>query len=244
MAEFLLYGRTEYEEVIGFAESLGQTARRIGSVRAEAFAVTVAGEAKLLSGRLHEARVDLDEGVRLHRSIGATSGESLSLQRLAELHLYEGDRVGAARLADQSLPLARWSPIAKHLIQRVQGTRIRAATDPLIARALVDEAWASLGLSDGCGFCAVMLAVPSAIACAAVGDIEAASGYVQIAEGSASLWQGTAWRGAVVEAKAHVARASGDDATAMQQFADASYLFTLAGQPFDTERCRVAFSSR
>ena len=187
MAEFLLYGRTDYEEVIGFAESLRHTGQRIGNVRAEAFGATVAGEAKLLAGRLVDARADLDDGVSLHHTIGATSGEALGLQRLAELHVIEGDRVGALRLLDEALPLARWSPIAKHLIQRVHGTRIQATTDPDLARGLVDEAWASLGLSDMCGFCTVMLAVPSAIACAIAGDVPAAHRFALMAQGSAAL---------------------------------------------------------
>ena len=38
-----------------------------------------------------------------------------------------------------ALPLARWSVISMHLLQRVYGTMIEAAPDPVAARAVVDR---------------------------------------------------------------------------------------------------------
>ena len=75
---------------------------------------------------------------------------------------------------------------------------------------LVDRAEATLGVSDRCSFCVVMLAVPSAIACAEVGDLDQARHYAQVAEGSAARWPGTAWAAAATEARAHIARAEGN----------------------------------
>ena len=53
-----------------------------------------------------------------------------------------------------------------HLLQRIYGTMILAAPNAAAARAVVDQAEATLGESDRCAFCVVMLAVPAAIACA------------------------------------------------------------------------------
>ena len=242
MAEFLLYGRTDYQEVIEFAASLREAGERTDSHRAVAFAATVAGEAALLSGDLDTASEQLIEGIDLHHRIGANAGEALSVQRLAEVHIERGEHDEALRLLDLALPLARWSPLAHHLVQRIYGTMIRATTDPDAARLMVDQAAEAIGPSDSCIFCTVMIAVPSAVACADAGDVESALGHLTMAEMSAMAWQGTAWPGALAEAKAHIAAAEGrhDDANALLE--EAADLFTRAGQPLDVSRCRSTSS--
>lgn len=239
MAEFLLYGRTDYDDVLDFTASLREAGEQIDSDRAVAFAATVAGEVHLLSGDLEQAATELREGVDLHRRIGANAGEALSLQRLAETHLELGDRDEALRLLDEALPLARWSALAHHLVQRIFGTMIRAIADADEARAAVDRANRAIGPSDMCIFCTVMIAVPSAIACARVGDVEEAQRHLTMAEMSATAWQGTAWQGAVTEAKAHLALATDEPDEAASLLAEAADLFDRAGQPLDATRCRA-----
>ena len=75
--------------------------RRSGSApaRGRAFAVTLRGEAKLLSGALDEADADLREAARLSRAIGAATGEALALQRRAEVALHRGRPGGGGRAA-------------------------------------------------------------------------------------------------------------------------------------------------
>ncbi len=239
MAEYLLYGRTDYNEVLAFTASLREAGERSGSLRAIAFAATVAGEVRLLSGNLEQALVDLREGVELHHQIGANAGEALSLQRLAEVHIELGDSIEALRLLEDALPLARWSPLSHHLIQRTYGTMIRACATAEEARLTVERAITAIGPSDMCLFCTVMIAVPSSIACSAVGDLDEARRHLAMAEQSAMVWQGTAWQGAVAEAKAHLARAELRPEFATALFADAADLFTRAGQPLDAQRCRA-----
>lgn len=243
MAEFLLYGRTEYKEVLDFASSLRETGERSGSSRAVAFAATVAGEVHLLSGDLDRAFAELAEAVDLHHEIGANAGESLSLQRLAETHVEAGDNDEALRLLDLALPLARWSALSHHLIQRIFGTMIRASANPASARAVVDRANKTIGPSDVCMFCTVMIAVPSSIACSAVGDIDEAKRHLTMAERSAMVWQGTAWQGAVTEARAHLAKAEGEFDASSTFFREAADLFARAGQPLDVKRCEAGVSA-
>ena len=163
-------------------------------------------------GDLERAERELVEAVDLHRDVDAPAGEAHSLQRLAEVRLEQGDKEEARRLLERALPIARWSVVAMHLLQRIYGTMILAAPDAQSARALVDQAEATLGETDACSFCVVMLAVPAAIACAEVGDLDAARHYAQVAEGSAQRWPGTAWAAAAQEARAPIARAEGDPA--------------------------------
>lgn len=127
--------------------------------------------------------------------------------------------------------------IAKHLLQRIYGTMILAAPDAQAARALVDRAEATLGEPDRCSFCVVMLAVPSAIACAEVGDLDQARHYARVAESSAERWPGTAWAAAATEAWAHIARAEGNESEAATLLSKAARGFEAAGQPGDATRC-------
>jgi DNA-binding SARP family transcriptional activator/tetratricopeptide (TPR) repeat protein len=240
VAEYLLYGPVPYAEVIEETESLRQQASRAGALRGVAFATALIGEAAFLMGDLDRAERELREAVELHRDIDAAAGEAHSLQRLAEVRLCAGDRDEATALLHRALPLARWSVISMHLLQRVYGTMIRAAPDAGAARDTVDAALAALGETDRCPFCDVMLAVPAAIACADAGDVDAARAQLAVAEESGSRWAGTAWQAAVTEARGHLARAEGDIAGARAMLAQAVALFRSSGQQLDADRCRDA----
>ena len=82
-----------------------------------------------------------------------------------------------------------------------------------------------------------MLAVPAAIACVDCGDLDHARSYLEVAEGSAKLWDGTAWEAAVDEAKAHLAVAEGERERALELLDGAARRFDQAGQPLDRDRC-------
>ena len=239
VAEFLLYGPTPYEEVLELASALRGTAERSGVLRAVAFATALRGETFLLTGDLAAADSELQEAVDLHRDIGSTAGEAHSLQRLAEVKLALGERVEANRLLHKALPLARFSSISMHLLQRVFGTMIAAAADPEAARTVVHRAEAAIGFPDQCAFCSVMLAVPAAMACADVGDIQDAERHLQVAEKSAAMWEGTAWQAALLEARAHLSCAQGREQDSARLLSEAAELFQESSQPLDAARCRA-----
>ena len=154
--------------------------------------------------------------------------------------LAEGDRAEAERLARRSLSLARWSPLAKHLVQRIYGTLIVTAPDPDAAVAVVAEADAAVDDNTRCAYCDIMLTVPATIALAEAGQLDAAGRRLELARRSAGFWQGTAWQGAVAEAEGIVARAEGRAEEADTLLCSAAGLFDQAGQPLDAARCREA----
>ncbi|MBX6749241.1 MAG: AAA family ATPase [Micromonosporaceae bacterium] len=237
--EHLLYGGRPYREVIAFAEALRAEAERLGAARGRAFATTFRGEAKMLSGRLDEADADLAEGAELHRAIRGATGESMSLQRRAEVALYRGDRRRAHALLDEALDVARTSNVGFHLYDRIYGTRIAAAADPASAMAALEEAEVAIsGSLETCLGCRITLAVPAAIAAARFGDLDRAIRYEAAVEKLTGLhMRQPGWCAALDEVRGHRAVASGDARAAGEHFAAAAAGFRHAGQPLDAERC-------
>jgi tetratricopeptide (TPR) repeat protein len=240
VGQYLLYGPTGYAEVVELAHELRRSAEAIGSVQAVAFADTLEGEARLLSGDLDGAQSCLESAVATYRAAASDTGLAHSLQRLAEVHLQGGDPAQATRLLQQALPLARWSPLSRHLLQRAYGTLIAAAATSEDAAVTADDALATLDGPHACDFCQIMVAVPATVAYAGVGRLADAHVQLEVAERVARRWDGPAWPAAVDEASAAVARAEGreDDARALLDRAVRG--FEEAGQPLDAERCREA----
>ena len=212
VAEYMLYGPVPYDEVIELAEQLRRRAQQHGALRGAAFATALIGEAALLMGDLELAERELTEAAELHRDVDAAAGEAHSLQRLAEVHLARGDRDEARELLHRALPLARWSAISLHLMQRVYGSMIarrpRPGRRPGRRRAGRARPRRHRPLHllrrDVRGPRRHRLRRrrpprrrPSATS--------------PLAEISAARWSGSAWTAAVAEARAHLAAAEGDD---------------------------------
>jgi ATP/maltotriose-dependent transcriptional regulator MalT len=209
-------------------------------LRGAAFATSLAGEAALLMGDLDRAERELTEAAGLHRDVDAPAGEAHSLQRLAEVRLARGDRAGARELLRRATPLARWSLVSNHLMQRIHGSLIEVAEDPVAAMAAVEQGEMALGDTDRCSFCDVMFEVPAAIASADAGHLDVARRHLAAAEVSAARWPSSSWSARVAEARAHLAAASGERDESSRLSAEAAELFTLAGQPRDAARLRLA----
>ncbi|HMI91720.1 MAG TPA: AAA family ATPase, partial [Polyangiales bacterium] len=235
-----LYGARPYSQVIGFADALAAEATRIGAARGRAFAITLRGEAKLLSGQLDAADEDLREGARLHRAIGGATGEALSLQRRAELCFVRGRHAEARALLEAALDLARHCDIGFHLLDRIYGTRIVLATDPDAALAELQEAEEAVrGPFETCPGCRITFAVPAAVAAARVGQLDLAADWERKTEWLAQVvMRLPAWYAAHEEVRGHVARAAGDAGSATSAFARAADAFQRAEHPIDAHRCR------
>ncbi|MFD2093477.1 ATP-binding protein [Blastococcus deserti] len=239
VAEFLLYGPTPYDEVLGLADELRRTAERAGVVRAVAFAGALRGEAALLKGDLDLAESELAESADLYHALDSPGGEAHSLQRLAEVHVHRGKPAKAGLLLQKALPLARWSIVPQCLLPRIYGTMIEAAPDVAAANAIVDRWEAGVGPEDLCPFCAIMLAVPAARASAEAGDLERGRRFLSLAETIEARWEGTAWEAALLEVRGMLARAEHDTVRANRLLTTAATLFDSSGQPLDAARCRA-----
>ena len=236
-----LYGARPYAEVIAFADAIATEGKRLGAARGHAFGTTLRGEAEWLSGDLVSARQHLREGANLHRAIGGSVGEALSLQRLSELALHEGHKIEARALIDEALDLARQTDIGFHLLDRIYGTRIAlCADDPQAALHVVQDAAASVrGPLETCPGCRITFAMPAAIAAARAGDVALADQHeAQCAYLADVVMRLPAWYAAHDEVRGHIAAAKGapvEDIGA--SFASAVARYRGAGQPLDAARC-------
>ncbi len=236
-----LYGARPYADVIAFADALSTEAKRLGAARGHAFGITLRGEAEWLSGDLVSARLHLREGARLHRLIGGAVGEALSLQRLAELALYEGQKTEARALVDEALDLARQTDIGFHLLDRIYGTRIALhADDPAAALHVMQDAAASVrGPLETCPGCRITFAVPAAIAAARAGEVDQAEQHErQCAYLADVVMRLPAWYAAHDEVRGHIAASKGAAASeTTAHFTAAATRFRSAGHPVDAARC-------
>lgn len=239
MTQRLLYGARPYPDVVEFADSFLAESERLGAARGRAFALTLRGEAKLLSGSLEEADDDLREAARLSRAVGGATGEALALQRRAEVAMHHGRAAQAHELLDEALAVARESDVGFHLLDRIYGARIAAAGEPAAALVMLDEAELGIrGPLETCPGCRITLAVPAAIAAARAGDLDRAHRYSEATETLATVvMRLPAWDAALEEVRGHLARARGDDAEAGLRFRAAAEGFRRAGQPLDQARC-------
>ena len=236
-----LYGAKPYADVIEFADALATEAQRLGAARGHAFGVTLRGEAEWLSGDLVSARTHLREGARLHRANGGAVGEAHSLQRLAEVALYEGRRDEARMLIDDALDVARQTDIGFHLLDRIYGTRINLHhDDPAAALHVMEDASESVrGPLETCPGCRITFAVPAAIAAARAGEVALAEQHeTQCAYLANVVMRLPAWYAAHQEVRGHIAAARAPRAKeATTLFAAAAERFRQAGQPLDAARC-------
>lgn len=236
-----LYGAKPYADVVAFADSLSAEAQRIGAARGHAFGVTLRGEAEWLSGNVAHARESLREGARLHRAIGASVGQALSLQRLAEVSLHEGQHREARSLIDEALDLARQTDIGFHLLDRIYGTRIALYADDRSAalNVMEDAAESVRGPLETCPGCRITFAVPAAIAAARAGEIALAEAHeAQCAYLANVVMRLPAWYAAHDEVRGHIAVArQAPVAETGAHFAAAAARFGSAGQSIDAARC-------
>lgn len=94
-----------------------------------------------------------------------------------------------------------------------------------------------MGQDDECPFCSIMFHLPAARALADGGDLAGAREHLEAAERSGARWRSRGWDAALLEARAHLVAAEGDEAAAEVMRRQAASLY--GGEPFDAARCAV-----
>lgn len=236
LAEFCLCGAGGHKAVVEAARELLTVADDAHSQPGRALATLILGEGALFSGRLEDAETLLTAAEQLYADLGADAGRSMSLQRLAEVAIARGQKWRAGRFIKRGLKFADTTWLAPHLLIRLQGVTVEAASpkDRSEAISLGDRLIAEDG---ACQPCSMGFRVSSAIALAEAGELDQSRRRIDEAERLAGMWQGGPWVAAVWEARGVHRHAQGDDEQAAALFREAATRFAEIGRAHDQERC-------
>lgn len=239
--DFYLYGPEGHRGAETFAQNLLALSQRHRSRAGESLARLLLGEVNLLSGRLDPAREQLSLAVKMCARGGYVSAQAIALERLAEAEIESGKAGRARALLKQAWPLVPRSSISTHLLVRLHGVTVRAATD--VVRGLSAVRDAERALADApriCPPCSMSFRVVACVTCARAGDLGAAARHLGEAERIAGLWQGGPWEAAIWEGRAAIRLAQGETHQAEALFLEAAGGFDGYARPLDAARCRRA----
>jgi DNA-binding SARP family transcriptional activator len=237
LAEYYLAGPDGYDLATDFAKKMMKVAEEAGSKTGAALSLLMLGEAELLSGNVGDAEEHLKRAAEENEREGCISGAALAKQRLAEAAVSRDRKFDANRLLDRATTLARRSDIVTHLLIRIFGTKIRAASDPKKAMGVLRVAEQELSQMQPCEPCSMGYLTSAAAATAKAGDVERARKFLSDAERISGMWQGGLWSGAVWEARGVLRQAEGEPEQARAMFREAADAFTRAGNQVDAARC-------
>lgn len=243
LAEFCLCSAKGHHEIEASAQELLSVAEGAGSLPGKGLALLILGEASLFSGHLHDAERLLTEAEALLAKAEAESGRVLALERLAEIALTCGKNWQARRLIARAEGIAATSWLSPHLLIRLKGLSVRAASSQNKALEVIHEGDRMLALhSYGCQPCSIGFRVASASALATMGALDQVGRRLDEAERIAAMWQGGPWVAAVWEARGIQRRAENNSAQAVSAFFEAAGRYASLGRPTDEHRCRAQIS--
>lgn len=244
LAEFCLCGPDGHRNLARRVARLRTIAERAGSVRGQAIADLLLGEAALFSGELGDARRLLQSALELHRRAGAPAGEIVTLQRLAEVDLAQDRPEEAARAASRALAVAASTWLEPHLVVRLYGVLAEAAGSPAQAVRIIERADAALAGRNVCPPCSMGYRVAAATNYALAGKLAAARRRLATAEQLAGMWPGGPWHAALWEARAVLRRAEGHEDQAIALLREAAASFADLGRRQDEQRCLARAAQR
>lgn len=240
LAEFCLCNANGHQEIGAAAQELLSVAEAAGSPSGRGLALMILGEVALFSGYASEAEQLLTEAEALLAKAEAIAGQVLALERLAEIALTSGRNWQAKRLIGRAERLANTTWLSPHLLIRLKGLSVRAASTPDEVKERVREGDLLLGLqTHGCQPCSMAFRIASASALAELGELEQVGRRLDEAERIAGMWHGGPWVAAVWEARGIQRRAEGNDTGARAAFEEAATRYAALGRPMDEVRCRT-----
>lgn len=237
-AQNWLHSGEPLHRIAEFARRLRDAAKAAGAARGLAFATLLLGQAELLAGQVAAAAAELEQARELHVAVGAPGGEALALVTLAQHAVAARQRKRAAPLLAAATDAARRSPLtAWHLLPRIHGAWVMAASASQAATA-IERALAELrGPEDRCPSCWVSFALPAALVAARAGRHDSATRLIDLTEPIVrSRWQRGTWVATLSEVRGHLA---GSRSKAGAAFAAAAAEYQRCEQRLAANRCRA-----
>ena len=220
-------------------------ARRMNAPRAIALCQCFNGALEFQAGHWNEAEAALRESIKLHRELGAASGEALAWQRLGVLQSARGNLDEALASFEEGVIAAERATMRAHCLTRLYASMTR---NRLLAGDLeAANHYLALGLAMGerhgnCATCDSLL-FPAAVSVhIAHGDFATAENFCHKLEEAAKQYGSRTWIAMSRQARAELARARGDGDEALAAFTEAYEAFTAAGNDYEAAHCLSAIA--
>jgi predicted negative regulator of RcsB-dependent stress response len=214
--------------------------------RAIALCACFDGALEYQAGHWEAAEAALRESIRLHREIGAASGEALACQRLGVLLTLQGRLDDAKAVLDEGLVVAERALLRAHCLTRLYAAlarnRLAAGDLPAAEEALVQ----GLAMSERHGHCTTCnaLLLPAAISVRArQEDWPAAEAFCQKLDEAAAEYGSRTWQAMARQARGELAAAQGKQDQALAAYSEAQWAFSAAGNLAEAERCQAAIAA-
>jgi tetratricopeptide (TPR) repeat protein len=215
----------------------------MGAPRAIALCACFDGALEYQAGHWEAAEAALRESVRLHREIGAASGEALACQRLGVLLTVRGHLDEAQAILDDGLVVAERALLRAHCLTRLYAALARnrlVAGDVLAADQALAQGLAMSQRHGHCTTCNALL-LPAAIGVrAAERDWEAAEAFCRQLDEAAADYGSRTWQAMARQARGELAASQGNPDEALAAYAEAQAAFSAAGNLAEAERCSAA----
>ncbi|HET7088828.1 MAG TPA: hypothetical protein VFL17_09275 [Anaerolineae bacterium] len=217
-----------------------EQARRMNAPRAIALCQCFNGTLEFQAGHWAEADVALRESIKLHRELGAASGEALAWQRLGVLQTARRQLDEAMASFDEGVVVAERAVMRAHCLARLYASMTR---NRLIAGDVqAADQYLALGLAMGqrhgnCATCDSLL-FPAAVGVrAAQGDFAAAEAFCGKMDEAAERYASRVWIAMARQSRGELTAAEGKIDEALAHYAEAHAAYSAAGNEYEAARC-------
>jgi len=215
----------------------------MGAPRAIALCRCFDGALEFQAGNWDAAEASLRESIRLHREIGAASGEALACQRLGVL-LTARDRLDEGKaIMEEGLIAAERALLRAHCLTRLYAALARNRLSAGDLPAADDALMQGLAMSERHGHCTTCdaLLLPAAISVrAAQHDWPAAERFGHQLDQAAAEYGSHTWLAMAQQAWGELEAARGRQDEALAWYTEAQAGYSRAGNRAEAEHCAVA----
>ena len=203
------------------------------------------GALEFQAGHWREAEAALRESIRLHREIGAASGEALACQRLGVLLTARGDWDGGRAILEEGILAAERAILRAHCLVRLDAALARNRLEAGDLDAAEHALTLGLEMSQRHGHCASCdaLLLPAAVSVRVKqGNLQAAEIFCEQLEEASVKYASRIWVAMARQARAELAAAQGKLDQAVRWYHEGYENFTIAGNDYEAARCLSASS--
>lgn len=217
-----------------------ETARRMNAPRAIALCQCFNGALEFQAGHWREAEAALRESIRLHRDIGAASGEALACQRLGVLFTARGDWDGGRAVLEEGIVVAERALLRAHCLARLYASLARNRLEAGDLDAAEQALALGLEMSQRHGHCVSCdaLLLPAAVSVRVQqSNLPAAEMFCDQLDEASAKYASRIWVAMAKQARAELAAAQGRLDQAVLWYHEAYENFTIAGNAYEAARC-------